>query len=206
MASKKFGDLPKVQQAVIVILLPGLAAALVFYDFVMPLEQSVATLQAQFQTLQVQNRRGHALEAHRAELLKHIAEAQAELEQLRKIVPDEAGDDQFIKTVYQNAALAAVHIRSLVAGTSQQKQYFTAMPFQLHADGTYYRLLNFFVRLSNSPRIVDVSGLLLGQAQGSGGRGSYKIGPNETVVADCVLTTYFKNPMGTTSPLHSKPR
>jgi Tfp pilus assembly protein PilO len=196
MASKKFSELTKAQQAVLVAVLPALAAALLFYDFVRPLQQNVAELRAQLHTLQVQNMRGRVLEAHRAELLKHISEAQSELQQLRQIVPDETADDQFIKTVYRNAALSAVHIRSLVAGTSQQKEYFTAMPFQLRADGTYYRLLDFFGRLADSQRIVDVSGLLLGHAEGGGGKGSYKIDPNETVVADCVLTTYFKNPQG----------
>jgi Tfp pilus assembly protein PilO len=206
MAKKKFSDLPKVQQTAIVIVLPAIAAVLVFYDFVRPLQQNVATLRAQLQTLEVQNLRGRVLEAHRAELLKHITEAEAELQQLRQIVPDEAADDQFIKTVYRNAELSAVHVRSLVAGTSQQQQYFTAMPFQLHADGTYYRMLDFFARLAGSQRIVDVSGLSLGQAQAGGGRGSYKIGPNETVVADCVLTTYFKNAMGAAAPPNSKRR
>jgi Tfp pilus assembly protein PilO len=206
MASKKFSELPKSQQALIIILAPGLAAGLLFYDFVRPLEQNVATLRAQLETIQVQNLRGRALEMHRAELVKHLAEAQTKLQQLRQIVPDEAADDQFVKTVYQNAALSAVNIRSLVAGTSQQKEYFTAIRFQLHADGTYYRLLNFFARLANSPRIVNVSDLLLDQAQGGGGRGSYKIDPNETVAADCVLTTYFKNAMGAAPPASSKPR
>jgi Tfp pilus assembly protein PilO len=206
MASKKFSDLSRVQQSTFVILLPALAAGLIFYDFVRPLEQNVTTLRAQLHTLQVQNLRGRALQAHRAELVKHIAEAQSELQQLRQIVPDEATDDQFIKTVYRSAALSAVHIRSLVAGNSQQKEYFTAMPFQLHADGTYYRLLDFFGRLAGSQRIVDVSGLLLGQPQGKGGRGAYKIGSNETVMADCVLTTYFKNQQGAASQPLSKRR
>jgi Tfp pilus assembly protein PilO len=194
MASKKFSDLTPVQQAAIVGLLPAVTAAVVFYYFVMPVRQNAATLRAQLQMLQAQNLRGRFLEAHHADLLKHIAEAQSELQQLRQVIPDEAADDAFVRTVYANAASAAVHVRSLAAGKSEQKEYFTAMPFQLHADGTYYRLLDFFVRLARSPRIVDVSGLLLGAPQGGGGRGAYKISAEETVAADCVLTTYFKNP------------
>lgn len=199
MASKKFSELTPVQQAVIVALLPALAAALVFYDFVLPLRQQASTLRTQLQTLQAQNLRDHFLEAHRAELLKHLAEARSRLQQLRQLVPDEASDDAFVRTVYANAASAAVHVRSLVAGKSEQKEYFTAMPFQLHADGTYYRMLDFFVRLARSQRIVDVSGLLLGDLQGGGGRGAYKVGAEETVAADCVLTTYFKGPQGAAS-------
>ena len=204
MASKKFSDLTSIQQAVIVTVLPAIAAGFVFYDFVMPLRENAATLRAQLTTLQAQNLHGRLLEAHRADLLKRIAEAQARLEQLRQVVPDEAASDEFLRSVYSNAASAAVHVRSLVAGKSEQKQYFTALPFELRADGTYYGLLAFFLRLARSPRIVDVSGLLLGPVQGGGG-GSYKIGAEETVAANCVLTTYFKNQQENASSL-PKPR
>jgi Tfp pilus assembly protein PilO len=206
MASKKFSDLTPVQQAAIVMLLPAAAAAVVFYDFVRPIQQNLESLRAQLHTLQVQNLRGHVLEAHRADLLKHIAQAQEQIEHLREIVPDRTADDQLMKLIYTNAVLSDVRIRSLVAGKSEQKEYFTAMPFQLHADGTYYRLLNFFVRLSHSSRIVDVSDLLLHQLQGAGGGGTYKVSGQETVAADCVLTTYFKNPQAITSPAVSPAR
>jgi Tfp pilus assembly protein PilO len=201
MASKKFSDLSPVQQAAIVMVLPAVAAVVLFYDFVRPLQQNVTSLRAQLQTLQVQNRRGRVLEAHRAELLKHIAQAQEELQRLREIVPDRVADDQVIKTVYKNASLSDVRIRSLVAGKSDEKEYFTAMAFQLHADGTYYGLLDFFIRLAHSSRIVDVSGLFLQQAQAGGGRGTYKVSSQDTVAADCVLTTYFKNSQPPTSSL-----
>jgi Tfp pilus assembly protein PilO len=199
MASKKFSDLTSVQQGVIVALLPAIAAGLVFYDFVLPMRRNAATLREQLQALQAQNLRGRVLETHRADLQKKLADTQARLEQLRQMVPDEAASDQFVKTVYANAAEAAVHVRSLVAGKSEEKQYFTTLPFQLHADGTYYGMLDFFALLARSQRIIDVSGLLLGSPGGSGARGSYKVGTEETVAADCVLTTYFKHSQNGTS-------
>lgn len=205
MASKKFSDLPPGQQAAIVISVPALLAAVLFYDVVMPVRQRASTLHSQLETLQVQNLRGRQLEAHRDDLLKRLAAAQARLQELQQMVPDVAAGDQFIRTVYRNADSAGVHVRSLVAGKSEQKEYFTAVPFQLRADGTYYRMLDFFNELANSARIVDVSGLSLGPAQGGGGRGSYKIQAGETVAANCVLTTYFKSsPKPTASKTQSR--
>lgn len=199
MASRKFSDLTPVQQAAIVTLLPAAVALVVFYDLVTPVHQQVATLRAQLQILGVQNLRGHVLEAHRAELFKHLAQAQEQLRKLRGIVPDQAADDDLMRTIYGSAVLSDVHIRSLMAGKPEQMEYFTTMPFELHVDGTYYRLLDFFARLAGSSRIVDVSGLLLEQPPAGGARGTYKVSKQETVAADCILTTYFRNPQAPSS-------
>ncbi|MGH9445263.1 MAG: type 4a pilus biogenesis protein PilO [Terriglobia bacterium] len=191
MDSKKLINLTPAQQVWLLTLLPAIVAIVVFYDFVMPVRRRAVSLEIQYQALQAQNLRGTMLMARQADLLKRIALAHQQLQQLRQIIPDQPADDNFVKTIYGAAASSAVHIRSLVAKTSANEEYFTATPFQLHADGTYYRMLNFFIRLANSPRIVDVSNLSLGSPGAHGGGGAYAIGPEETVAADCLLTTYY---------------
>jgi Tfp pilus assembly protein PilO len=191
MASKKFTDLAPAQQAALIALLPAALAFAAYYDLVLPVRRQAASLESEYQALQAQNLRGRMLMIHQADLLKRIAVAHQELEHLRQIVPDEPADDDFVRTIYGAAASSAIHVRSLVGEGSEGEEYFTAMPFRLHADGTYYRLLNFFIRLANSPRIVDVSDLSLGPPGTHGGGGAYTVGSGETVAADCLLTTYY---------------
>ncbi|MGH9437695.1 MAG: type 4a pilus biogenesis protein PilO [Terriglobia bacterium] len=194
MASKKFSDLSPQQQGILLACLPVLLAAFAYYDLVMPLGQKVKALEGQRAVLHSQNLRGRALEGQRADLIKRIALAQKQLDTLRQIVPDQSAEDQFVKLVHDTAASSAVRVRSLVEQPPIRQMYDTAMPFTLHLDGTYYGMLGFFSRLAASSRIVNISGLTLGPAAGQGGMGSYRVSPDETVGANCVLTTFYNSP------------
>jgi len=194
MASKKFSNLSLQQQGIVLACLPVLLAAAVYYEMVMPLSQKVKGLEGQRASLHAQNLRGRALEGQRADLIKRIAGAQKQLDGLRQIVPDQPAEDQFIKMIYATAVLSPVRIRSLVELAPVRQMYDTAMPFAVHLDGGYYGMLSFFGRLASSPRIVNVAGLTLGPPTGPGGKGTYRVSPEETVSANCILTTFFNSP------------
>jgi Tfp pilus assembly protein PilO len=195
MASKNFRDLPPQQQGLVLAIFIVLVFGVVFYDLVKPLHPQLTALDARLKTLQTQNLRDRMLESSQKSLTERVAQAQLELQQLRQIVPDQPADDQLVKTVYTAATASSVHIRSLKAGTAVPGSDFDSLPFALRADGTYYQMLGFFARLAASQRIIKVSGLTLASAGMSGG--TYKIGPQETVTADCTLTTYYNRPSGT---------
>ncbi|MGH9357100.1 MAG: type 4a pilus biogenesis protein PilO [Terriglobia bacterium] len=194
MASKKFSDLSLQQQGLVLACLPVVLAAFVYYDMVMPISQKVKGLEGQRATLHAQNLSGRALEGQRADLIKRIAGAQKQLDELRQVVPDQPAEDQFVKMVYGEAASAPVRIRSFVEQPPVRQMYDTAVPFALHLDGVYYGVLSFFNRLASSPRIVNISALTLGPVAGSGGKGLYRIGPDETVGVNCILTTFYNSP------------
>ncbi|MGH9435256.1 MAG: type 4a pilus biogenesis protein PilO [Terriglobia bacterium] len=193
MASKKFSELEPMHQGLILALAPVVLAIVVFYEFVSPLRAQAALLKQQVATLHRENMRGRLLETQRTQLQQRIAQAQTELAALREIVPDRPAEDQFIKMVYGTGVTSSVHVRSLEAAPVEQKTYYTQMPFKVHVDGTYYGMLDFFSRLAQSPRIVNVSDLTLDSPTSSGG-GSYRPGPQETVAANCTLTTFFNSP------------
>jgi Tfp pilus assembly protein PilO len=86
-----------------------------------------------------------------------------------------------------------VHIRSFISQPVVSKELYVEMPFLLHLDGTYYRVVQFFDRLAHDQRIVTVSNLALSGPEG-GGMGSYKVSLGETVGANCVITTYYNRP------------
>lgn len=193
MAAKKFSDLSPAQQGAVLAILPVVLAIVVFFDLVSPLRSQASQLRQKVDALHQQNQRGRALENQRAELEKKISQARTELAELRQIVPDAPADDQFVEMINQVAQQAGTHLRSLQAQPEARETYYTAMPFKIHLDGTYYGMLNFFTRLAGSPRIVNVSGLTLSSAAASRG-GSYKLAAQETVGADCVLTTFYNSP------------
>jgi hypothetical protein len=67
-------------------------------------------------------------------------------------------------------------------------------------------VVNFFDRLQKLERIVNVSRLSMGSLKGgkTGVKKSYAWSPNETVAADCVLTTFYSISKGGTPPTAAK--
>ncbi|HUY13120.1 MAG TPA: type 4a pilus biogenesis protein PilO [Terriglobia bacterium] len=200
--AKGFSDLPEQYQLGILIAVPVVLAAVVFYVLVSPLSAQKTTLQEQVETLRQQNQANLILEKRRAAFLKQIAEAQVHLKQLQAIVPDEPATDQFIRMVHDTAAAAHVHLRDFTAQNTVPRNYYTDEPFKLRLDGTYYDMLDFFGRLATAPRIVNVSSLSMG-APGGGGS-SYKVLPGETLGVDCIITTFYSS--GPLAPPPAKKR
>jgi type IV pilus assembly protein PilO len=175
--------------AVLVLTAVVLAGA-VFYFYDLPLRERRETLRKQVDRLSAENRRNQIFERERAEYLNRIAQLGKELETLRSIVPEEQATDDFIRMVFADGRAAGVNIRTFIPQALAPKDIYTEMPFNLRLDGTYYGLLSFFDNLAHEQRIVSVSGLSLGPPEG-GGMGTFKVHPDETVGANCVLTTYF---------------
>jgi type IV pilus assembly protein PilO len=187
---KNFNDLPVPVQMAVLVLTAVVLAGAVFYFYDLPLRERRENLRKQVDRLSAENRRNQVFERERAEYLNRIAQLEKQLETLRSIVPEEQATDDFMRMVFADGRGAGVNVRTFIPQALAPKDIYTEMPFNLRLDGTYYGLLRFFDNLAHEQRIVSVSGLSLGSPQG-GGMGSFKVHPDETVGANCVLTTYF---------------
>jgi len=187
---KNFNDLPAAVQIAIFLLIAVLLGGAVFYVYVLPLKGRRDSLRTQVDRLTAENKLNQIFEQERKQYLNRIAQLEKQLNTLRSIVPEEQATDDFMRTVFEDGRAAEVNIRTFIPQALAPKDIYTEMPFNLRLDGTYYGLLNFFDRLAHEQRIVSVSGLSLGTPEG-GGMGAFKLHPDETVGANCLLTTYF---------------
>jgi type IV pilus assembly protein PilO len=76
------------------------------------------------------------------------------------------------------------------------KEFYSEVPFSIDIDGPYYSVLNFFQRVSELERIVNVSNMQMGNTKSGSAakvKGSYQYSPGETVLASCVATTFFSH-------------
>lgn len=189
----KFDDLsPGIQGVVLAVVAVAMAGTLFWY-FALPQSDQLDALQQQVKKLRAENDRNEAFKREQTEYLNRIAQLSEQLKTLQSIVPDEPSTDVFVRSVYDTGADCDVHIRTFISQPLVSKELYVEMPFQLHLDGTYYRLLQFFDRLAHGQRIVTVSNLALSGPEG-GGMGSYKVSLDETVGANCVITTYYNRP------------
>jgi len=191
--ARSLNDFSAGVQTAILIVAAVTLAAVTFWYFALPESSEVEALQQQVKKLRAENDRNEAFKREQTEYVNRIAQLSEQLMTLRSIVPDEPATDMFVKSVYETGTNSEVHIRNFVAETLASKELYVEMPYRLHLDGTYYRLLQFFDRLAHEQRIITVSGLALGTPEG-GGMGSYKVSPDETVGANCVITTYYNQP------------
>ncbi len=193
MTAKSFRDLSAGLQATVLVVVALVLAAATFWYFVLPKSVERDNLHQQVIRLRAENDRNEAFKREQTEYLNRIAQLTEQLQTLESIVPDEPATDVFVRTVYETGINAEVYIRTFVAQTLVSKDLYVEMPYRLHLDGTYYDLVRFFDRLVHEQRIVTVSNLALGSPEG-GGMGSYKVSPQETVGANCLITTYYNRP------------
>jgi Tfp pilus assembly protein PilO len=108
--------------------------------------------------------------------------------------------------VTNESAAAGVEVRRYTPKDTSTKEYYTEVPFEIDVDGPFYAVVNFFDRLQQVQRIINVGHLAMGSLKGgkSGVKKSYTWSPNETVGASCVLTTYYSNPKSVTPPAAAK--
>jgi len=197
--AKSFDDIPAPVQGIIFVVVAVALAAITFWYYVLPLNDQRTRLEKDVARLKAENDKNEAFRQQQTEYLNRIAQLEKQLDTLRSIVPDEQATDQFMRSVFAQGVSANVNVRTFIPKAQVVKDFYVEMPFNLRLDGTYYSLVSFFDRLAHEQRIISVSDLALGSPEG-GGMGSYTVYPNETVGANCVLTTYFNKPLTAAAP------
>jgi type IV pilus assembly protein PilO len=126
-------------------------------------------------------------------LVSENAQLEIQLENLRRIVPDEKEVDNFVRLVQAEAISVGVSVRRFTARPVSQQEFYVEVPFEVEMDGPFYDVLLFYDRLARMERIINVSELRMGgtQSKKSIGQKQYAHAPNTTVAAICQVTTFF---------------
>ena len=136
-------------------------------------------------------------------LEREIASLQQQLEIQRTIVPDEKEAPGFMHLMQDTAASAGIEIRRYTAMPVQTREFYTEVPYQIDIDGSYYAVVNFFERVAKLQRIINIGGLQMATPKRSGEakvKSTFTYAPNESVVANCMATTFFNHDSSKTAP------
>jgi type IV pilus assembly protein PilO len=197
-----FKEMPYVAQIGIVALVIFLLAA---GAYMFSLEPLAKANEADSLTLKSKNAEIAQLTPYRAklaELTAQTATLRAQMEAQRKIVPEEKEVPAFITLVENEAVAAGVEIRRYTPKDTATKEYYVEVPIDIDVDGPYYAVLNFYDRIQRLERIVNVNHLSMGALKGGKvpAKRAYKWSPNETVSANCLLTTFYSTSKGGPAP------
>jgi type IV pilus assembly protein PilO len=203
-----FSDLSGIKQWGAVILGGAVVtAALYFTVFKGQVDNNASAQHA----LEEKVRENNELESYRPKLKQidqQLAELKQQLEIEQRIVPDEKQVDGFITMMGAEAQKAQVELRRFTAKDVKSLQYYSEVPFEIDVDGRYYDVLNFFDRVSKLERIVNISNLMVAttrQASAAKVKHTYQYGPNESIAASFVATTYFSHDLTTSAAGAGKP-
>lgn len=129
-----------------------------------------------------------------AQLNRDMAILEQQIEREKKVVPEDKDADQFIRLLHDTAATSGIEIRRYTSMPTANHEFYSEVPFSIDIDGPYYSVLNFFQRVSELERIVNIDNLQMANPKNTGPakvKGTYAYAPGETIVANCTATTFF---------------
>lgn len=190
----KFTDLAaKVQLAIVIGLLVVITGAMYWFVYQDMYNKNVQ-LKTQLKAKQDENNALRPYADKKADMERRIATLKDQLEQMKRIVPDEKEAPQFMEMMQAEARRAGVEIRRYEALPTTSKEFFTEVPWSVDIDGPYYSVLHFMENVAHLDRIVNVSSLRMASVKKpseSGVRKTYTYAPTESVVLSCNTTTFF---------------
>lgn len=192
----KFSEMSLVARAGVLFLAAAMIGAAYYYVYFNPLYQANQELQTKIKAKKEENDRLRSFEPKLAEVNRNMAILQQQLEIQKKIVPDDKDADQFIKLLHDTAATSGIEIRRYTAMPVANKEFYSEVPFAIDIDGPYYSVLNFFQRVAELERIVNVSNMQMANTKNGSAakvKNSYTYAPGETVLASCTATTFFSH-------------
>jgi type IV pilus assembly protein PilO len=192
----KFGEMSFAARLGVLVLAALIVGVAYYYVYLNPQIQANAEIKTKITDKNRENEQLRQFEPKLADLNRQMAILQQQMEIQKKIVPDDKDADQFIRLLHDTASTSGIEIRRYASMPVGNHEFYSDVPFAIDIDGPYYSVLNFFQRVSELERIVNIDNLQMSNVKTTGPakvKGTYQYAPGETVVASCTATTFFSH-------------
>ncbi len=99
------------------------------------------------------------IKKHAAELEEEMNHLRAQLERLKKILPVEVNKPKFLQDIRRYANEQGLEVVNFSNNKELRDDVIVEHPFTIETRGNYHDLGNFFAKMSNYPRIINIKGL-----------------------------------------------
>ncbi|MFZ0429283.1 MAG: type 4a pilus biogenesis protein PilO [Acidobacteriota bacterium] len=144
------------------IVLCGLVLVLcgLFYlYFIRPLQDQLSQTNTRIESLEVEVAAGEAVRSQLGELKKAVAEQEARLLHLRRVLPEKKETAEIIRKVYEMALGANLKINSFTPRSTVNNGFYEDWPILISLDGNYNSLGDFFGQIGAFTRIINVENI-----------------------------------------------
>ncbi|HLW52907.1 MAG TPA: type 4a pilus biogenesis protein PilO [Candidatus Angelobacter sp.] len=190
----KFSEMPAGTRLLVLLLLGAMVGTGYYFLYFSGKNQENQELDRKLKDKKAENERLKEFVPKLAQLNRDMAILEQQIEREKKVVPEDKDADQFIRILHDTAATSGIEIRRYTAMPIANHEFYSDVPFSIDIDGPYYSVLNFFQRVGELERIVNIDNLQLASTKNTNAakvKGTYPYTPGETIVASCTATTFF---------------
>ena len=187
----KLEKLPRrVQFAIIAALAAGLVA-LAYGFYFKDLIASRSALQTEIAQLQTAVAQAAAVEQRLAKFKRELADLDARLNELRRILPSQKETPDVLRAVQQMAAESNLKIIRFAPQPVAPHTFYLDWPITMEVEGSYNALGTFFEKVGLFTRVVNVENISVKNIEGSAD-------PARTLHSNCTATTFvYREDQGT---------
>lgn len=134
------------------------------------MQETINSDQARLNDMNAKIQRGRQAAARRDELEKEIAQKDAELAALKRILPSAPEAGNLIKWLESQANRFNLAIKSLSEATIRQEEFLKEYTYSMNIEGNYHDLGRFFDVIGKHDRIVNVRNVKINKNTGTNAR------------------------------------
>jgi len=182
MADNSFTKLPLVGQLGVSLIAAAVIGGAFWYFVWNPMVQDEEAKQKKLSTLRDENRVLESAAANLPGLQRKVADLEAKLETLKRILPPQKETPDLMRKVQYLAAQSNLTIKKFNPAATVNKEFYQEWPINIDVVGTYHNLGGFFDRVGRLSRLVNVGNVKI--------KAQTKQTASNTVAASCVATTF----------------
>jgi len=185
---KKIMELPQQQQIMLAVLAVA-ALGLFWHQLIFPVSAQMAAMTQRVSELTAEVETARAVTARLPQFQKDVQELSIELDELKKVLPNEKETAEIVRRVEQLAVESDLSIRSFTPQATVAYEFYEDWPIRMSLEGSYNNLGLFFQRVANFQRIINVDNIEIKVLSNPD--------PDRTISATCTATTFVLVEQGT---------
>ena len=174
--------LPTKQKVALLILLMVLEGVGLFYGLYQPKMKVLKGLQSKLETLQNQIKEDRKVADNLPKYKKDYEQLQNELKMALTELPNQKEIPSLLTSISTAGKNAGLDFLLFRPKPEEPKDFYAAVPVDISVSGSFYNVADFFVAVSNLPRIVNINNVNFSDIKTVNGRLMLKV--------SCLATTF----------------
>jgi len=174
--------LPNTQKIALLVLVLLLEAAAVFFALYMPKQKSYAELRKSLDTKQNEIADKQKVAKELPKFKKEFDSLNQDLQNALTELPNQAEIPSLLTGITGSGHNAGLEFLLFKPKPEEARDFYAAVPVDITISGSYHQIANFFVAVSNLPRIVNIGNVNFSDIKSDGGRTQIKV--------TCLATTF----------------
>ncbi len=183
ISSFRFNDLPRSIQIAIFAALVGCLAFVFYLYYLKDLIKERNAIEAEIKRLELSVAQGTAIESQLKLFKQQLVQLEERLEVLKSILPAQKETPAVLRSVQKMAKSSNLKINKFTPKPVVPRAFYSDWPIQIEVEGNYDGLGEFFEKVSQATRIIDVGSISIKALDKSPS-------PLRTLTAGCTATTF----------------